>query len=121
MKTMTIFVVMNEELGRLIQLEGVISSARLMYYYPERVNKDWHEEITISDEQYEEYEKEYLDLCFKLNKPNYYVPKNTGYKNWNTIDHKAVIGVDFNRPSIMKLLNKYSRSKDEFRMFCKNL
>ena len=62
MKTMTIFVVMNEELGRLIQLEGVISSARLMYYYPERVNKDWHEEITISDEQYEEYESQQVFL-----------------------------------------------------------
>ena len=121
MKRMSIFVFMNEEFNRLIQLEGIISSARLMYYYPERVHKDWYEEITISDEQYEEYERGYLELCFKLNQPNYYVPKNTGYENWDKIEHKAVIGLDFNRPCIYRMLNKYNRSKDEFNIFCKNL
>lgn len=49
---------MKDKEKRYVKLSWQILAYKLMYYRPELVHSDWHKELTISDLDYDQLEKE---------------------------------------------------------------
>jgi hypothetical protein len=95
---------------RRLELGWRIIEWKLMYYHPEKVHPSRRADYTISDEAYDEAEREYLTLCLKLKKINSVVHKT--YPGFEKVDHSyAMMEVDLSRPSVQLVLRKLGKPK----------
>lgn len=81
----------------------------MMYYYPERVHKDFHNELDISDSDYDNFELKYLKLCKELNQPNTLVHKH--YPEFSDISENGMLEIDFSRSSVQLVERKLTQPK----------
>jgi len=86
----------KKESNRLVELSWKIVECKLTYYRPDLVHKDWKEEITRSDQQYDAYENEYRDLC-----------KTEGVEPYSC----EMVGFDLERASARVVMEKYRNKK----------
>jgi hypothetical protein len=95
---------------RHIDLGWKIIEWKLMYYRPEMVHPSWRADLTISDEDYDEAEQDYLYHCAKYKLPNTVVHKT--YPGLEKIDYRhAMVEVDLSRPSVQLVVKKLGSPK----------
>lgn len=98
----------------LLPLGWKIIEYKLFYYYLEMIHEDWHLELTINDDLYDDLERKYLRLTYALKLVNYDVHKI--HFNWQTEEFQeyAMFEVDFTRPSVNLVLSKLEKKKMAF-------
>jgi len=88
---------------RHVFLSWEIIKHKLLYYAPHK--KYLSKFKSISDDEYDAMEREYLTLCRKLNVPNTVVHKE--YPGFEDIDYsQAMMEVDVNRRSVQCVQDK---------------
>lgn len=92
---------------RYIALAYMIIEYKIMYYYPELIREGFRPGLTISDDEYDKLEIEYLSLCKKLGLPNTVVHKCYPGLDEETIDWREMFEVDFTRPVVHLVMRKY--------------
>jgi hypothetical protein len=82
--------------ARFINLSWDLLAYKLYYYYPEKVHPSWKHKLDIPDGDYDELEREYVQLCSTLGEPN-------------TVE--SMVQLDLDRPSVQQVLKKYSQRR----------
>lgn len=83
---------------------------KLMYYKPEAVHRSRRKALTISDDDYDAAEQEYLHLCRQLKQPNTLVHKV--YPGFDDVGTKyAMMEIDVARPSVQLVMKKLGSKK----------
>ena len=78
---------------------------KLMYYYPELIDEDYHKGLTIPDDEYDDLEIRYLTLCKKFGFNNTVVHK--GYTGFEDVKGDGMMEVDLKRPIVHLILRKW--------------
>jgi hypothetical protein len=105
---------------RWIRLAYMLIEYKIMYYYPEVIKEGYHPGLTISDDEYDKLEIEYLTLCKKLNVANTVVHKGyPGLMLGEDVKGDGMFEVDFTRPVVHLIMRKYGISNWQDRIFGK--
>lgn len=83
-------------------LSWEIIKHKLLYYYPHK--RYLSKFKPISDDEYDAMEREYLELCVKLGRPNTVVHKE--YAGIDVDYSQAMMEVDLERPSVRCVQDK---------------
>lgn len=107
------------EYKRYVMLGWLLIEWKLMYYAPHLVAEKFHDMLTVDDEAYDAYEREYMTLCKVHRFNNTVVHKShgsglrmigemqAGEKPKDFVPGDGMFEVDFNRPSVQLVLSKY--------------
>ncbi len=76
---------------------------KIVYYYPELVAEKYQQKYSITDDEYDKLEKEYLTLCLRLGLENTVAHKT--YPDIGEVPGKGMMEVDFSRPSVTLVMS----------------
>lgn len=88
-----------------IALSWWLIERKIMYYYPNRVNPRYHDKLSAPDSEYDKNERRYLKLCRELGLENTIC--HTGHQGYDDVPGEGMFEVDFNRPSVQLIMQKY--------------
>lgn len=95
----------NSAKRRYIELSYRLIEYKIMYYYPDLISEGYHDGLTISDNEYDKLEMEYLRICKTLGYKNTIVHK--GYPGLEDVPGEGMFEVDFTRPAVHLVMRKW--------------
>lgn len=96
--------IQSPEEKRYARLGWMLLEWQLMYYHPDKIAEKYHDVLTVDDDVYDRYEREYLSLCKQHGFVNSVV-----WKSYPGFEGVALVSPepDLNRPAVRLVLSKY--------------
>lgn len=91
-------------IDRHTELSWKLIEYKIMYYYQDVIDEKYWHKLVIPDYLFDQLDKEYQNLCLKLNLPN-----TVSHNRYNGISPKGegMFEVDFDRPCVHLIMSKY--------------
>lgn len=95
--------------GEHARLSWWLIERKVAYYKPEAVHSSWGDRYVATDEEYDQAERQYLELCRELGKENTLVHK--GYPGFEAVPGSGMMEIDESRPSVQLVLKKLGANR----------
>lgn len=102
---------LKKDKARYIELSYRIIEAKIMYYYPELIRAGFHEGLTISDDEFDKMQIEYLTLCRDNDFENTVCHNYFPGLDEITVRGRGMFEVDFKRPVVHLIMRKWGVPK----------